>query len=274
MRRSRAALAVLTTLLAVTAVVTGGPAQAAPRWAPAATATIHPGVQLFTKGSQCTANFIFKDRSHVYIGQAAHCSGTDGNTATDGCTSHSLPLGTKVQITGASKPGILVYNSWRTMQADGEKNPDTCQYNDLALVRVNRADIGRVNPSIPGMGGPVGLDRKGTTAGERVSSYGNSELRLGLTALSPKSGISLGDSNGGWNHTIYTVTPGIPGDSGSGFLDSNGRAFGVLSTVQLAPLAGANGVGDLARELAYMHAHSGFTRVTLVPGTTAFTPAL
>jgi hypothetical protein len=263
------AAAALTTLSVI-----GGTAQAAPTWAPAATATIHPGVQLLTNGSQCTANFIYSDGTNVYIGQAAHCSGTDGNTATNGCTSHSLPIGTPVEITGASRPGTLVYNSWLTMQALGEANADTCQYNDLALVQVNAADVGNVNPSVPSFGGPVGLNTSGTTAGSKVYSYGNSELRLGLSPLSPKYGVSLGDSNGGWNHTVYTVTPGIPGDSGSGFMDGQGRAFGILSTVAIAPIPASNGVGDLSRELAYMHAHSAFSGVTLVPGTEPFTPAL
>src|SRR4051794_41719817 len=83
-------------------------------WAPAASATIHPGVQTYTDGGQCTANFVFYDASNVYIGQAAHCSGTDGNTATNGCTAHSLPVGTKVEVGGASQPGTMVYNSWVT----------------------------------------------------------------------------------------------------------------------------------------------------------------
>lgn len=261
-------------LVAAAGVATGGSAGAAPTWAPAATAPIHPGVQLFTDGAQCTANFIYSDGANVYIGQAAHCSGTDGSTATNGCSSHSLPIGTAVEIGGASKPGTLVYSSWLTMQAAGEKDSDTCEYNDLALVRIDAADVGSVNPSVPSMGGPIALNTAGTQSGEHVYSYGNSELRLGLSPLSPKAGISLGDSNGGWNHTVYTLTPGIPGDSGSGFLDSQGQAFGVLSTVDVAPLAGANGVGDLSRELAYMHAHSSFTSVTLVPGTEAFTPPL
>jgi hypothetical protein len=51
-----------------------------------------------------------------------------------------------------------------------------------------------------------------------TSCYGNSGLRLGITQLSPKSGVSLGTSGGGWTHPAYTVTPGIPGDSGSAFL--------------------------------------------------------
>jgi hypothetical protein len=123
-----------------------------------------------------------------------------------------------------------------------------------------------VNPSVPHWGGPTGLG--GATAqGEKVYSYGNSELRGGITQLSPKVGLSLGTDSGGWNHTVYTATPGIPGDSGSGFLDKSGRAFGILSTVAIAPLAGSNGVGDLANELGYLHAHSSFTGVNLVNGT-------
>jgi hypothetical protein len=263
---------VLAGVAAVTGVAGTSASAAPPRWALAATAAIHPGVQTVTSGSQCTANFVYTDGRNVYLGQAAHCSGTDGNTATDGCTSHSRPIGTKVQIEGATRPGVLVYNSWLTMQRLHEKNADTCAFNDLALVRVDRADIRRVNPSVPLFGGPVGVAHSGTSVGDRLYSYGNSSLRSGLTALSPKYGISLGDSNSGWNHTVYTVTPGIPGDSGSGFLDANGRALGVLSTVQLAPVPGANGVGDLARELAYLHAHTSFRKVTLVPGTQPFAP--
>ena len=82
--------------------------------------------------------------------------------------------------------------------------------------------------------------------------------------------MSLGTDSGGWNHTVYTVTPGIPGDSGSGFLDKSGQAFGILSTVAIAPLAGSNGVGDLASELGYLHANSSFGGVQLANGTEAF----
>ena len=49
-----------------------------------------------------------------------------------------------------------------------------------------------------------------------------------------------------------------------------GKALGILSTVAIAPLAGSNGVGDLNLELQYLHAHSSFTTVNLVPGTEAF----
>ena len=257
------------TVVAGAALAVAGPAQAAPTWAPAATAPVHPGVQTITNGGQCTSNFVFFDAANnVYIGQAAHCSGTDGNTATNGCEAGSLPTGTPVEVDGASQPGTIVYSSWVTMQANGEADADTCQYNDFALIRLNAADYAKVNPSIPFWGGPTGTATS-TATGDKVLSYGNSSLRLGVTALSPKEGASLGTAGGGWTHQVYTASPGIPGDSGSAFIDRQGRAFGVLSTLQIAPVAGGNGVGDLSRELAYMESHGG-PDVTLATGTQPF----
>jgi hypothetical protein len=246
------------------------PAATATTWAPAATATIHPGVQTFTNGGQCTANFVFESGTTVYIGQAAHCASTEGNTATDGCTTHSLPLGTPVEVTGASRPGTLVYSSWITMQSLGETNADACAFNDLALIQLDPADVARVNPSIPHWGGPAGMNTTGAAMFSRVYSYGNSELRGGVALLSPKEGVAMGDNGGGWSHAVNTVTPGIPGDSGSAFLDANGRALGVLSTLGISlPVPATNFVGDISRELDYMHTHGG-PAATLVNGTEAF----
>jgi hypothetical protein len=258
-------------VLALLAGTLGAPtADAVPAWAPAASATIHPGVQMITAGSQCTANFVFSDGGSTYLGYAAHCAGTGGATETDGCLAGSLPLGTAVEIDGASRPGTLAYSSWLAMQNAGETDPDACAYNDLALVRLDPADVANVNPSIPVWGGPTSLDGNGTSTGERVYTYGNSSLRLGLTALSPHTGISLGTQGNGWSHPTYTVLPGIPGDSGSALLSSTGQAVGVLSTLAIAPLAGSNNYGDLSHELAYMHSHG--LGATLVPGTEPFNP--
>jgi hypothetical protein len=241
-------------------------------WAPASSATVHPGVMTHTDGAQCTSNFVFEDATNVYLGQAAHCSGTGGQTETNGCTSGSLPLGTPVEINGASRPGTMVYNSWLAMQAKDETDPNACDFNDFALVRIDPADVGKVNPSVPGFGGPTAVG--GAGSGETVYSYGNSSLRGGVTKLSPKQGIVVAVEGGGWSRTVYTVTPGIPGDSGSGFLDSSGEAIGVLSTLQILPTAGSNGVGDLGRELDYMHANSQFTAARLAAGTEPFNPDL
>lgn len=48
----------------------------------------------------------------------------------------------------------------------------------------------------------------------------------------------------------------------------------MLSTLQLAPLAGSNGVGDLAMEIAHLRAKGGFPYIHLVPGTEKFKASL
>jgi len=70
------------------------------------------------------------------------------------------------------------------------------------------------------------------------------------------------------------VSPGVPGDSGSGFLSADGSAVGVLSTLGLAPLPLSNNIGDLAHELAWAQANSGIVGLKLVNGTEPFSPIL
>jgi hypothetical protein len=261
-------------LAAVMLAIAGLAPAAASAWAPAGSATIHPGVQTVTSGGQCTSNFVFQDGTNVYVGQAAHCSSTGGQTSTNGCDTGSQPIGTPVEISGASKPGTLAYNSWLTMQQKGEADADTCAFNDLALVKIDPADVGKVNPSVPGFGGPTGLGPSSAMLGDTVYSYGNSSLRLGVTKLSPKQGVVIQSDGNGWSRTVLTATPGIPGDSGSGFMSGSGEAIGVLSTLQVLPLAGSNGVGDLRHEIDYMHANSSFSGTNLIPGTEPFKPDL
>jgi hypothetical protein len=260
-------------VVATAALIVLAPSTAS-AWAPAASAPIHPGVQTVTSGGQCTSNFVFQDGSNVYLGQAAHCSSTGGQTSTDGCQTGSQPIGTPVQVQGASHSGTMVYNSWLTMQANGETDPDTCAFNDLALVRIDPADAANVNPSVPGFGGPTGLGPSNAMLGDTVYSYGNSSLRFGVTKLSPKQGVVIQSDGNGWSRTVLTASPGIPGDSGSGFMSGTGEAIGVLSTLQVLPLAGSNGVGDLRHEIDYMHGNSSFGAVGLVNGTEPFRPDL
>lgn len=251
------------------------------RWAPAGKAKIHPGVQMFTKGAQCTGNFVFKDRAgRVYVGYAAHCAGKGAATDTNGCNTRSHPLGTRVRfaddatvVTNGTTVGhgTLVYSSWIKMHRRHTKNRAACEANDFALVRVDRRDRRKVNPSVPVWGGPTRLSIAGAPAGTRVYSWGHSSLRPG-DAASPKTGTSLGRTSRGWGWEVYTATPGVPGDSGSGFLDAKGRALGTLSTVQLAPKPGANGLGDLEHELRFAQRFSGIRGLHLVRGTNKFSP--
>ncbi|KQW45146.1 hypothetical protein ASC77_20420 [Nocardioides sp. Root1257] len=276
----------ITILTAALLTLTPSRADSAPTWAPADTAEIHPGTMMYTEGAQCTANFVYTDGAgNVYVGYAAHCAGTGEATDTNGCNVDSLPLGTPVTFNEGGSlvdegtqvgSGTLVYSSWLTEKQLGTTDANTCAYNDLALVKVSAADVGKVNPSIPFWGGPTGIDTDGTAAGDRVYTYGNSSLRAGISVLSPHTGISLGDdaADGGWSHPLYTVGPGIPGDSGSAFVSADGKAIGVLSTLGLAPLPLSNNIGDLSKELAFAQQHSGISGLQLVNGTEPFSPIL
>jgi hypothetical protein len=239
------------------------------------TAAIRPGVQTTTDAGQCTANFVFTNGSDVYLGQAAHCSGQGAATATNGCDQDAdpLPIGSKVDILGfdgVTYHGTLAYSSWNTMLSNNESNDDACEYNDFALVKLAAGDVGKVNPSLPYWGGPAGTNTSGTSVGDDVFTYGNSSLRFGISTLSPKSGVSLGTAGGGWTHTIYTATPGIPGDSGSAVLDATGKGLGVLVTVAAAPFPLSNGVSDLNHLVSYAKSHSTLTGLALANGTVAF----
>src|SRR5262245_44384028 len=114
LRRAVAAVAVVAGALLGAAAVPTAPAHAArwvpaahdhanaavAAWAPAATAQIHPGTMMYTDGAQCTANFVYTDSAgNVYVGYAAHCAGTGGQTDTNGCNTGSVPLGTAVDFT-------------------------------------------------------------------------------------------------------------------------------------------------------------------------------
>jgi len=251
-------------------------------WAPVDEATITPGMQMYTEGGQCTSNFVFTDaEGTTYVGYSAHCAGTGESSDIDGCLNDSLPLGTRVEFAqGGSLAeegtqvggGELVYSSWLTMAELGETDPDTCLYNDFALVEVDTDDVDQVNPSIPIWGGPVGIDTDGLEAGEPVHSYGMSSLRGDLNPLlSPKVGAAMGDGSGSWTHPLYTLSPGIPGDSGSAFLDSEGKAVGSLSTLTILPIPGGNNIADIALALAYAQESSGIEGLEMVAGTEDFT---
>jgi hypothetical protein len=258
----------------------GASAVAAGRWATESDATIHPGTQMYTEGAQCTANFVFTDRrGRVYVGYAAHCAGKGGASDTNGCQTASYPVGTPVAfreggslLSDGTKvgAGTLAYSSWITMHRLGTTRANLCDYNDFALVRVKRSDVAKVNPTVPGWGGPTGIDTDGLRSGETVSFYGSSSLLGGSGALSQRTATASGEAGGGWSHMVRGSVSGVPGDSGSGYLSNGGLAVGVLSTIALFPDTGSNNISDLAHVLRFAKRHSGIAGLRLVKGTRAF----
>jgi hypothetical protein len=237
-----------------------------------AAAQITPGVLMLSPvgdntTSACTAAFVFTGPQATYLGYAAHCAARGEATGLNGCAERTLPIGTGIVIQGNNgfrTAGRLAYTSWGTMQAMGETDGTLCTFNDFALVELDPADVELVDPSVPGLGGPTDLDSNGTVAGETVYSY---QPQNGGQAV--KVGRSLGVGEGGLSHTVETTPSGRPGDSGSGFLDGRGAAFGVLSTLFLDG-SRTNGVTDLAHALTYAGRFGGLGTVSLVLGTDPF----
>ena len=142
--------------------------------------TFTGGPSFLEGAGQCTANFVFTDASgNVYLGQAAHCSSTGGDTETNGCSTKSLPLGTPIYagdlvnggVQTGTKIGTLAYNSWIAMQ---QKPRDRTRH-----VRIQRpsadqdltsARSSEVNPTVPFWGGPDGLAAGPRATGARAST--------------------------------------------------------------------------------------------------------
>ncbi|MCU1661238.1 MAG: hypothetical protein JWR58_1303 [Pseudonocardia sp.] len=279
MDRRRTVLHAVAALVAAAVLAVAGPASAATA-APAvpgqssSAEAIAPGILMLSPVGQgganaCTASFVFKSGGTTYLGYAAHCAGTGPPTGLSGCRETTLPLGSTVLIdrgNGASSSGRLAYSSWATMQQRGETDQSLCLLNDFALVALDGADAGAVDPSVPMLGGPTALDTDGLRSGEPVFSY-----QPNNGGIVVKEGKAVSDSGGGRSHRVNTTPPGRPGDSGSGYLDGNGRAFGVLST-QFLDGTGTNGLTDLAMALTYANQYGGIGRVALVPGTKRFAP--
>lgn len=252
---ARAAIAIVTlATFGLTGLITTSSANAAGP-------IVYPSMMLITKGAQCTANFVYHTSTATYIGQAAHCSSTGNNTQTNGCTTRSYPLGTVVTNSSGRRIGVLAYNSWIAMQKAGTKDPNLCDANDLALVKVDSALISRTSPTMPGIGGPVGLAGAFPSPGSQVYAVGNSSLLLGLGNAVAQTGIIETTADNGWQAYVLMVRPGVPGDSGSGYLDARGRALGQLSTISVGTAGVGNTIGNLAKEIAYAQTHgmSGLT---------------
>jgi len=279
--RTRLLTALVTAALLVVGIpAVSGSAGAAAKWAPEATAKIKPGVQMYTDGAQCTSNFVFKDRAgNVYVGYAAHCAGKGGSSDTNGCTTASYPLGTAVSfVTGGNffsdgtkvGSGRLAYSSWATMRKLKTKSANRCAYNDFALVKVDKASVRKVNPTVPTFGGPTGIASPALKANAAIYTVGNSSLRSGKAVT--KTGKVTQPVGGGLAYEIQTANAGIPGDSGSGFMDGRGRVAGVLSTINVGLLSGvSNTMGNLAAELRFAQKYSGIKGLVLVKGTRGFT---
>lgn len=262
--------------LAVAAALTVPGAASAEPGGSSGPGAIGPGVQISTpvgNGAElCTANFLYsadgESSGKLYLGAAAHCmAGENAMSSINGCVEPVMPEGIEVSLAGRdgrTYTGTVAYNSWAVMQERGETAEDLCLYNDLSLIELSPEAAAVADPTVPGFGGPTALDTDGTRNGETVYSHQPNQL----TATPDKQGRSLGQPEGPRTHVVVTVPAGVPGDSGSGYLDADGEAFGLLSSLMLP--TGSNGVTDIAQALDYAAEFGSVGSLELVPGTEPF----
>jgi hypothetical protein len=257
----RAVIAGIAALSAAAAVAGAQAAGAAPRelrWAPASSATVHPGVSVSMAQVACRVGFVLSDGVNAYVAVPASCSGVSDGQPTDGCSEAQVPYGVTATVAGARYPGRLVFSSFTEMAKRGVRNPDECAMNGLSLIKLDRRDVARTNPSIPVVGGPSGVSSGSPSPGDMLTLY----------VSAPCQALELQNGNGGWSNTVLPSTAVTRVDVGAPVLDGAGRGVGMLAQVPQMQ-GGPASVGDLARELAFLHTVRGFGRVRLANGTVA-----
>jgi hypothetical protein len=233
------------------------------RWAPASTATVHPGVLVTIAGVKCVAGFIMTDGHRVFVAVPGSCAGVDDGQATDGCTAAQVPYGLNVSVQGARYKGLIVYSSYTEMQLRGTKAVNKCANNALVLIRLNDRDIRRTNPSIPVIGGPTGVATAAPAQGDQLTSYVDS---------APAQALAMSTTGAGWAHSVEVSAPVDPTQLGAPVLTGTGRAVGMITLVPRLQ-GGPATASDLAREIAFLQTVRGFGTVHLARGTRKFSPA-
>ena len=156
-------------------------------WAPAGSAPIHPGVQTYTKGAQCTSNFVFQegDRRLPRPGRALL-----GDRRRDRNRRLHQRLATARDPGRSQGRQQTRHAGLQLLAGDAGRRRDRPRHLRLQRLCPDPARPGRRRPGQPLRARLRRPDRVGSAGGlgSTVYCYGNSELRGGITKLSPKQG--------------------------------------------------------------------------------------
>ena len=235
------------------------------RWASAATATIHPGVRVTMGGVDCLAGFVLVDGKRVFLTMTGGCASAWPGEDVNGCGNDRDaggvdPPRTEATIEGAKHKGWLAYHSWARMKLQSETRPNRCQYNNMALVRIDPRDVKHVNPSIPAVGGPMGVAKAQPTAPTQLTAF--------LPAMTNAQAIDT--SANGWSHTAMVDGHVSSTEAGAPVLTPSGAALGMVTVVPPQGTVGQTVVSDLRRELRALHEVDRFAHVHLAKATVAY----
>jgi hypothetical protein len=232
-------------------------------WASAATAKIHPGVMVTIADVTCRAGYVLTDGRRVFLAMPASCTGVSGGEMSDGCSEAQVPNTLPAKIQGAKYDGKVAYSSFVQMQLSGATAPNKCVYNSIALVKLDRRDIKRTNPSLPIVGGPTGVSRDAPAFPDQLT----------VLLASPANAQATTTSNNGWAHSMIVDGHVDRLAVGSPVLTENGKALGMVTFIPPQGGPGETKVGDFYKIMRSLRNHAGFENVHLAKGTAEYTPA-
>lgn len=179
----------------------------------------------------CTYNFIFSDqRGRRYIGIAGHCTGFD-----------TTEVGQVMHVTDVGRIGTVVWKAPLPKDREafplrdgdtgscGALRPEGADYcTDFALVAIDRALYGHIDPAVRHWGGPTGfVPREEIEAGMTMYHYGYGAGLHAHEMTRPRAGVVLGTVTGGCGYRA--AFPFSGGDSGSPQIAGDGRALGLAT---------------------------------------------
>lgn len=182
----------------------------------------------------CTYNFIFRDETgRRYIGIAGHCIGL-----------WSSEVGQEMHVTDIGRIGTVVWKAalptdrapFPVPEGDpyacGALRPEGGDYCfDFALVEIDPALYGRINPAVRHWGGPTGIvPREEIEAGSTMYHYGQGTGYGAHEMTRPRVGVVLGTVTGGCGYR--SAFPFSGGDSGSPQIAGDGRALGLATQAE------------------------------------------
>ena len=218
--------------LVVTALVVAGVLGVAPVSRSHHYVAIQPGVErpqghtIGTPGwPPCTYNFIFRDqRGRRYIGLAGHCTGHD-----------TTEVGQVQHVTNVGRIGTVAWKAPlpRPQRECGEvvrpQNVDPCV--DFLMVQIDRHLYPQIDAAVRHWGGPTGYLRADEIqAGMQMYHYGYGRPLHASEATRPRQGVVVGMVAGACGYQV--AYPLAPSDSGSPQITSDGRALGLMTTVE------------------------------------------
>lgn len=111
--------------------------------------SVKPGAVVTIADVNCKVGLLMHQRKTVYAAVPATCGSLPLNEGVPqwGCgpkgrrqPAASAPVGTPVRIVGAQHHATIAYDSFTRMQAIGTKKVNECQFNELILLKLSKAD--------------------------------------------------------------------------------------------------------------------------------------